>query len=520
MVLWNGRGGKNAPAVICKSKGEKKMLNELKNEANRAYTENGALTNKTTQSDCLDLFATIGALRRQSEDEIIVRFTRAFGENRDLAVKTLFYARDVRGGLGERRVFRVIVGWLAQNEPAVLKKNIKYFAEYGRFDDLLCLLHTKCEDEALRVIKEQLDMDRSCLKNGENVSLLAKWLPSENTSSKAARENARYLMQKLGYTERCYRKTMVALRNRIRIIENNLRERDYTFDYAKQPSRAMKKYRAAFYRNDEKRYTEFLQKVSSGEAKLHAGTLYPYELVLPYIHDRFWGAGRSFMREITEEEKQYLNATWKSLPHFGSDENALAVIDTSGSMYWNDPPLPAAVALSLGLYFAEHNKGVFHNHFIEFSEEPTLVEIKGETFADKLRFACSFNKIGNTDLEAVFDLVLNAAVRHNVPQKELPKKLVIISDMEFDSCIYNADATNFDNAKQKYAAHGYDLPEIVFWNVESRSRNLPVTMNENGAALVSGCTPRIFQMVEGDLSTPYALMLEILSAERYKKISA
>lgn len=496
------------------------MLKELKNEANRAYTENGALTNRSTQSDCLDLFATVGALRRQSEDEIIARFTRAFSENRDLAVKTLFYARDVRGGLGERRVFRVIIGWLAQNEPATLKKNIKYFAEYGRFDDLLCLLHTKCEGEAVRVIKEQLDKDMSSLKKGEDVSLLAKWLPSENTSSNAARENARYLMQKLGCTERRYRKTLVALRDKIRIIENNLRERDYTFDYSKQPSRAMKKYRAAFYRNDGERYNEFLQKVVSGEVKLHADTLYPYELVLPYIHDRFWGANKSFMRDITEEEKQYLNATWKSLPHFGTDENALAVVDTSGSMYWSDPPLPAAVALSLGLYFAEHNKGAFANHFIEFSNTPQLIELKGETFADKLRYACTFNEIGSTDLEAVFDLVLNAAVRNNVPQDELPKKLVIISDMEFNSCIYNADATNFDNARRKYAAHGYDLPEIVFWNVESRNRNLPVTMNENGAALVSGCTPRIFQMVEGDLSTPYELMLEILSAERYEKISA
>lgn len=496
------------------------MLTELKNEANRAYTENGALTNKSTQSDCLDLFATVGALRRQSEDEIIERFTRAFSENRDLAVKTLFYARDIRGGLGERRVFRVIIKWLAANEPETLSKNIKYFAEYGRFDDLLCLLHTNCEDEAVRVIKEQLDADTASMSKGGDVSLLAKWLPSENTSSKTARESARYLMKKLGYTERSYRKTLTALRGKIRIIENNLRERDYTFDYSKQPSRAMKKYRAAFYRNDEERYTKFLQKVSSGEAKLNADTLYPYELVLPYIHDRFWGENTSFMRKITEEEKQYLNATWKSLPHFGTDENALAVIDTSGSMYWRNPPLPAAVALSLGLYFAEHNKGSFANHFIEFSDNPSLIEIKGETFADKLRYACTFNEIGSTNLESVFDLVLNAAIHNNVPQQELPKKLVIISDMEFNQCIYDSGLTNFENEKQKYANHGYTLPEVVFWNVESRNSNLPVTMNENGVALVSGCTPRLFQMVEGDLSTPYELMLEILSAERYEKISA
>ena len=491
------------------------MLNELKNEANRTYTENGALTNESSLSDCLDLFATIGALRRQGEDDIIFRFLRAFAENRDLAMKTLFYARDVRGGLGERRVFRVILGWLAKNEPETLKKNIPYIAEFGRFDDLLCLLHTSCEDEAVRVIVEQLNADLISLSKGEAVSLLAKWLPSENASAKATRETARYLMKKLGYSERKYRKITVALRKHIRIIENNLRERDYTFDYSKQPSRAMKKYHDAFFRNDRERYVEFLNKVSSGEVKLNAEVLYPYELILPYI-----GRYNGFMRSITEDEKAYLNATWKSLPHFGGDENALAVVDTSGSMYWNDPPLPAAVALSLGLYFAEHNKGAFHNHFIEFSTKPTLIELKGDTFADRLRYACSFNEIADTNIEVVFDLVLNAAVRNHVPQEELPKKLVIISDMEFNYCVEGADITNFENAKAKYAEHGYTLPEVVFWNVESRNRNLPVTKTESGVALVSGCTPRLFEMVEGNLSTPYELMLEILSAERYEKISA
>lgn len=491
------------------------MLNELKNEANRAFTENGAVTNASSMSDCLDLFATIGALRKQDEDEIIFRFVRAFTENRDLAMKTLFYARDIRGGLGERRVFRIILGWLSKNEPETLKKNIPYIAEFGRFDDLLCLLHTSCEDEAVRVIVEQLNADLISLSKGEAVSLLAKWLPSENASAKATRETARYLMKKLGYSERKYRKITVALRKHIRIIENNLRERDYTFDYSKQPSRAMKKYHDAFFRNDRERYVEFLNKVSSGEVKLNAEVLYPYELILPYI-----GRYNGFMRPITEDEKAYLNATWQSLPHFGGDENALAVIDTSGSMYWSDPPLPAAVALSLGLYFAEHNKGAFANHFIEFSTNPTLIELKGDTFADRLRYACSFNEVADTNIEAVFDLVLNAAVRNNVPQEELPKKLVIISDMEFNECVHDADVTNFENAKAKFAEHGYTLPEVVFWNVESRHRNLPVTKTESGVALVSGCTPRLFEMVEGDIVDPYDFMLSILTAERYEKISA
>jgi hypothetical protein len=226
------------------------------------------------------------------------------------------------------------------------------------------------------------------------------------------------------------------------------------------------------------------------------------------------------MRDITPEEKETLNATWASLPDFGGDENALAVIDTSGSMYVETDPKPAAVALSLGLYFAERNKGAFANHFIEFSAHPELIEIKGQTFADRLRYVASFNEIANTNLESVFDLILSAAVKNHVPQKELPAKLILISDMEFDCCVQNANATNFENAKRKFEAFGYDLPQIVFWNVASRNRQQPVTMNEQGVALVSGATPRLFSIVAGELATPYALMMEILSSEPYAKICA
>lgn len=254
-------------------------------------------------------------------------------------------------------------------------------------------------------------------------------------------------------SDAAYRKTLVKLREHIRIIENNLRQKDYSFDYAKQPSKAMFKYRKAFYRNDGDRYGEFLKKVSAGEAQMHADTLMPYELVEPYLCFN-WGS-RGFMRDISEEERNALNATWAALPAFAKDENALAIIDTSGSMYYSGKPLPAAVALSLGLFFAEHNTGAFKNHFIEFSARPQLIEIKGDTFADRLRYVASFNEVADTNLEAVFDLILNAAVRNQVPQEELPATLYLISDMEFNCCVRNADATNFENAKAKFEAHGY-----------------------------------------------------------------
>lgn len=494
------------------------MLEYIKNEANRTYTENGARTHSTTCSDCLDLFATVGALRSADEQEILSRFVRAYTENPDLAMKTLFFARDVRGGLGERKVFRICLHWLAGNVPASVRKNLAYVAEFGRWDDLLCLMDTPCENDTLLLIREQLETDLNAMDMGDDVSLLAKWLPSVNASNARTVCYAKRIARFLGMSDRTYRKTLVRLRERIRIIENHLRRRDYSFDYSKQPSRAMFKYRKAFYRNDAERYEEYLSKVSRGEAQMHADTLMPYELVEPYLG--FSWTHPCFMRDISEEEKNALNATWASLPAFANDENALAIIDTSGSMYDGGKPLPAAVALSLGLYFAEHNTGIFKNHFIEFSDIPRLIEIKGETFADRLRYVASFHEIAGTNLEAVFDLILNAAVRNHVPQKELPSTLYIISDMEFNCCIHNADATNFENAKAKFEACGYELPKVVFWNVQSRNSQQPVTQNEQGVALVSGCTPRLFSMVAAGRMSPLGYMLEVLGDERYAKIAA
>jgi len=494
------------------------MLEHLKMEANRTYTENGAVTHATTYSGCLDLFATIGALRNSNEQEILRRFVRAFTENPDLALKTLFFARDVRGGLGERRVFRVCLNWLAHNAPVSLKKNLSYVAEFGRWDDLLSLMGTPCEKGALQLIKEQLEADLNSMDMGDDVSLLAKWLPSVNASNAQTVLYAKAIARFLGMSDATYRKTLVKLRARIRIIENNLRQRDYSFDYSKQSSKAMFKYRKAFYRNDGERYREFLSKVSCGEARLHADTLLPYELVEPYLH--FDWSGRSFMYSISDEERDALNATWASLPAFANNENALAIIDTSGSMYDSGKPLPAAVALSLGLYFAEHNTGAFKNHFIEFSRRPQLIEIKGDTFADRLRYVASFNEVADTNLEAVFDLILNAAVQNKVPQEELPATLYLISDMEFNCCVRNAGATNFENAKAEFEEHGYKLPKIVFWNVQSRNTQQPVTQNEQGVALVSGCSPRIFSMVSAGTLSPLSYMLDVLGAERYAKIAA
>lgn len=488
------------------------MLRELKNTANLTYTENGAATNLTSFSDCVDLFGTIGALRHADDEEIIRRFVRAYTENADLAMKTLFYARDIRGGLGERRVFRMILLWLARNEKQSVLKNLGFIAEYGRWDDVLALFDTPCRAAAVELIKAQLDADLEAMREGKSVSLLGKWMPSANTSNGKTVYLAKRLLKELGMTEPQYRKTLSALRKHINIIENDLRERDYTFDYSAQPSKAMFKYRKAFIRNDGERYSAFMDKVSSGEEKLHTDTLMPYEVIQPMFSADSW---LTYDKEI-----EALNATWSALKDYTDGSNSIAVIDNSGSMYCRTSPIPAAVALSLGLYFAERSKGAFANHFIEFSEKPRLIEIKGDTFYKKLRYVHSFSQVANTNIEAVFDLILKAAVDNHVPQSELPERIYLISDMEFDIAARGADITNFENAKRKYAAYGYMLPQIVFWNVCSRNTQMPVTVNDRGVALVSGCTPKIFSMVMKGEFSPYDFMMEVLRSDRYKPIAA
>ncbi len=488
------------------------MLNFLKKKANLTRTENGAATYMSTTSHCLDLFATIGAIRNASQQEIMQRFTMAYTENPDIAMKILFFARDIRGGLGERKVFRTILRWLSCNEPQSLTKNIHLISEYGRWDDLLALLDTPCEQAALELIRTQLQADLAAPAN--QVSLLAKWLPSINASNPQTVAMAKRIARSLHMTDARYRKTLVQLRRQIRILENNLREKDYSFDYSQQPSKAMLKYRKAFLRNDGERYREYLTLVNSGKATLHTGTLAPYEIIAPCFSG--WGARAS----LSEAERQAMNTTWNALENYAGDENALVVVDGSGSMYGCGNPSPAQVALSLGIYFAQRNTGAFHNHFITFSENPRLVEIQGRDIAEQVRYCASFNEIANTNLQRVFELILNAAVKNRVPQSQMPRKIFIVSDMEFDCCTRDAGISNFAYAKQLFARYGYQLPEVVFWNVQSRNRQQPVTKNEQGVALVSGCTPKLFKMVAGGVTDPYVTMMEIIGSQRYAAICA
>jgi hypothetical protein len=473
--------------------GNNKMLEELKKEFNKTETLNGDLAFKSTISKLLDFFSSCGAMRKTSNEKVINSFLLAFNEDKDLALKCLFYARDRISGLGERRLFRIIINYMADAYPDILTKNLPYIAEFGRFDDLLILLNTKVEESVISLIKEQLNKD---LKS-DKPSLLGKWLPSENTSSKETKLQAKYLRKKLGLAPTQYRKTLSALRKKINVLERLISAKEWSsIEYEKIPSKAGLNYRKAFFKHDQERYSNFLDGVSKGEKKINSKTLYPYEL-----YDKCKG------NDKTIEEM------WKALPNYvNKKENAIVVADVSGSMSGR----PMSVSVSLALYFAERNKGKFANHFITFSNKPELVEIIGNSLYEKIKLIEKSNWNSNTDLIKVFDLILHTAVKNNVPQEELPKRIYIISDMQFDFCI-NIDKTSLMFIKESFQEKGYTLPEVVFWNVNDHG-NKPITTNDKGVQLVSGFSTVVFEQVVSGLSA-YELMIKILKNEKYSKIS-
>lgn len=490
------------------------MITELFEEQNVTYTEKGARAYYSTGSACLDLFGIVGALRKADESRIIELFTKAYAENKDLALRILFYARDIRGGLGERRVFRVLLKYAADYFSESVSKNILQIPEFGRFDDCLELLGTYCECQVIEMFRQQLLSDIEKMKNGKSVSLLAKWLPSVNASSAKTKTLAKHIARSLHMSDKQYRTMLSELRGYIDVLERRLCVKDYSFRYENQPSKALFKYRNAFIRNDGIRYEQFLADVQEGRLKMNAACIYPYEIIEQCIKPK------------QLPERQVLDATWNSLLDYTDNRNAIAVVDGSGSMYGNIGKVPGggsyspiSVAVSLGMYFAERNKGAFHNKFITFSRRPKLVEIKGNDIYEKANYCMSYNEVANTDLYQVFMLLLITAVKNNIPQEELPETIYIISDMEFDMGV-DPDQTVFEDAKEKYDDYGYHLPNVVYWNVDSRHQQFPVDMNEKGVALVSGCSPTIFKMVMSQNVTPESFMLEILNSERYQRIVA
>lgn len=514
-----------------------KFMNGLTNASNFAYTENGALTHKTTKSDLLDMFAMGAAYRTRSDSDVILMFRKAFAENPVYALKCLFYIRDVRGGQGERRFFRVAMRDLAtQNTDAVIR-NIQHIPEFGRWDDLYALIGTPAEKAALNLIKDQLSLDVQC----KTPSLLAKWLKSENTSSKESVRLANITRKCLGMTHKQYRKTLSILRARINVLERLMSAGKWDeIEFDKIPSKAGMKYKNAFARHDIERmkadkdiqsYADFAKDTTK---KVNAKALYPYECVAEAFK-AMRGSMYGYRSNVAMDDTNRLmvNKYWDNLADYfnGASFNGMAIVDTSGSMCGSSADAPINVAISLGLYCAEKAKGPFANHFITFSSNPTFVKTEGVDFCDKVMRMSHADWGGSTNVEAAFDMMLDTAIKNHCSQSDIPENLVIISDMEFDSCVTSGarsrdrwgygtyarvtknDLTLFEAMAEKWAAHGYKMPHLIFWNVQARQNNIPM-IGHGAVSYVSGMSPSIFETIMTG-KTGYDLMMEKLNTERY-----
>jgi hypothetical protein len=485
-------------------------LDDLKKQQNYKQTENLAKTHASTLDPVLDFYSLGGALRNRNKEDVISLFSKAFNDDPLLALKCLFYLRDVRGGQGERQTFRRCYEFLGNVYPEVALKNLEHIPFYGRWDDIYCLVDTPLEQKTLEFIGTQLFRDL----HEEHPSLAGKWAKSVNTSSERSCELGRLTAKAMDLNEANYRKLLSTLRKKIGIVERKMCAQEWDkIEYESVPSNAMLLYRNAFKEHDPEGWEEYMNDVEEGTKTIHTATLYPYDILRKCVREN------APTREIT--------TLWDNLPDYteGREENSIVVCDTSGSMtgsYWSSGERvvePILVAVSLAIYFGERAKGPFHNHFITFSANPTLQEIQGKNLYEKFYNLEDAYWDCNTDLQSVFKLLLSTAIANNTPEEEMIHKIYIISDMEFDQCT-NPNQTNFEAIQNAYNHYGYNLPQLVFWNVDARQDQAPITVDDTGVFLVSGCSPSIFKnLMESKAMSARDLMVEVLEQERYDKIT-
>lgn len=468
------------------------FMDDLEIETSTTLTENGGLALSTTGDKLLNLFAVLGALRSRPTD-VIDKFIDAYNEDADLATKMAFYGRDVRGGLGERAVGRIMLNVLALKNPAVVSANLKNIVEFGRWDDLFVLFGTFCEDDMLSLVRTQLADDVDAMLSNANVSLLAKWMPSINASSKSTVTLANRLAKALDLTPKQYRKTLSTLRKYIDVTEVKMSAKEWEdINYEAVPSKAMNNYSSAFARNDYDRFSDYMDKVKSGDAKINASTLYPYDII------------EKLGSTVCDEQ-------WKALPNYVDGENNFLVMaDVSGSMSGR----PMCTSVGLAIYFAEHNKGEFAGKFMTFTDTPKIVYVVGDTLYDKYRSVT--RDVGySTDLELAFEAILDTAVRTKCPQEDLPKALVIISDMEINAW-HGGSLTFTEEMRKRFAEAGYEMPKLVYWNVDSRKDTFLASKNDPNAILVSGQSASTFKnLIKGIGLSAFEIMVQTLNDPRY-----
>ena len=482
----------------------------IRENGTRTYTENGAKARNTSSNALVDMFGSIGALRNRSAEDITRIFAEAYKQDPLIATKIAFYARDVRGGCGERKVFREIIKYMAQYHPEAIKPNLDLIGVYGRYDDLYELIGTPVEADMWSAMKSQFEEDRKNLADGNAVSLLGKWIKTPDASSQKTKELGILTAKKLGYSVYEFKRILRALRKQINIVERYMSAKQWDMiKYSAVPSRAMMIYRKAFERNDTERYQAFIAKAVKGEAKINSATLYPYDIVEKVLYNR--------------EDSASLEAQWRQLPNYVEPgTNAIVMADVSGSMTGR----PMATSIGLAMYFAERNVGAYHNLFMTFSGNPTVVTLKGDTLAQKVRFLSNADWNNSTNLQKAFEKVLKIAIENHVPQEEMVKSLIVISDMEIDSATHSwgmrtQDSWSFyEDMRKMYADHGYEIPNVVFWNVNARHDIFHADADRQGVQLISGQSASTFkQLMQTVGMTPTEAMMKIIDSDRYSAIT-
>lgn len=485
----------------------------MRNESVWSNTLNGATCLSSTLNKCLDLFGRAGALRFATVTEKQTLFYEAFEENSDIAMKLLFYIRDIRGGYGERDTFTDMLKWVANAHPESVKKNLWAILEYGRAKDLYSLIGTKSEDAMWQFMKDQFELDIKNMQANKSISLLAKWIATPDASSTTTAALGKKTAIKLGYNfknMREYKKILRTLRKYLDVPEVKMAAGKWSeIEYSKLSSQCLIKHRNAFKRHDLNRYQEYLDSVAAGNSKMNTATMTPCDII----------------REVRHHYTEDLDTMWSNLEDY-CDGNALVMCDTSGSMTCNTTHQmkPIDVAIALSMYFAERNKGELKNMFITFETNPHIVEIRGSNLLNKVNNIYNAPWGGSTDLGLAFDKLLNICIKGNVKAEDMPKAIIIISDMQIN-CVRGIDSdhnlTFYQIMSRKYEKAGYTLPQVVFWNVNSARATFHASATQNGASLVSGYSPAIFKTVMQNIGrTPLDLMMDVVNSERYASITA
>lgn len=468
------------------------FVNAINNEMTTTTTENGGVTYSTALDAVVDMFFQIGAVRGQSYEEICSIVSPAFKQDPGLAFRVALWSRDIREGAGERQTFRHILKFLLSNKEykQYAYRAISPILELGRADDLFVLLD---DNDVARVV---LDFISHYLVYDKN-SLVAKWMPRKGLIAARIRNY-------MGLSAKQYRQLLVSLTN---VVETDMCKKNWSgINYSHVPSVAMSRYSRAFTRHDEERFIGWKERVKTGGVnpetgkvdKVNTGAVYPHNI-------------------ITMSDKETKSLMWDNLPDFVPENiSFLPIIDTSGSMATHiskDSSVTCMdVAISLGIYLAERNKTQFKDYWLSFSQRPNFHKLDGDDINSKLD-SINYHDWGmNTDLGKALELIVNMAVENQVQPEDMPNYLLILSDMEFDS--YGNKAPGKE-AQNLFDAAGYKMPNIVWWNIQSRNGSTPVRANDKGMALVSGFSPAIMQnLLKGEI-TPLKIMLETIMKDRY-----